>query len=238
MTNFALSIINQWKDRQSIVILILLGNACNVGIFIAFVLFLEKIKPKLIKIDILKVIIRCIRISIGLILVNLVPLIYYKVVLGNPFKLHVVTDYGNGDSWIYGLGRPVFGILIIGIGFIMDAHVIIKYICLNACIIEICFSCISAIQIDNYQYQIKHNSAPKYYSHFQYQLYKYRDVISIQLCFFLIFLINYLSIKNGFIKNKVSFMSIEGGTLDRTFVMRNYLNIYNINNDANDDDKE
>ena len=46
----------------------------------------------------------------------ILPLIYYCIVYGPPITINAVTSYGNGDSWIYGYGRPVLGFILIGVG--------------------------------------------------------------------------------------------------------------------------
>lgn len=125
----------------------------------------------------------CIRYLICIEVLLITPLIYIRSKLGPPFQLHVVTDYGNGDSWIYGYGRPITGIILIGIGSFCNVHFVIRNVATAGCLIQISLDIISAVQISSYQQQMNSSGAPsRGYSNTTYTLYKYRDVISIGVC--------------------------------------------------------
>lgn len=155
----------------------------------------------------------------------ILPLIYYCIVYGPPITINVVTSYGNGDSWIYGYGRPVLGIILIGVGSFSDMHFICRFVCLIGCILQISFDSISATQVYSYKQSVSSNSAPTgTYSITAFDFYIWRDVVSIGICTLIWLFITYLLTMLGWGHQRVPFWQIVGGPMDRPTVMRLQLN--------------
>ena len=219
------SLSDQIGYREYVVNIIFLGVFCSIGIFTAWLLWYQN---SLVTDGVVVVIRRTVtylRLVIILELFLLLPLIYYCVVLGPPITLNVVTSYGNGDSWIYGYGRPIAGIILIGTGAFSEMHFFCRYICMIGCILQICFDSISCIQVYSYLQNVQSNSAPlaKYYSIQAYQFYVWRDIISIAICFLITLFMTYLFTLLGWGKQHIPFWQIAGGNLDRENIMRGQL---------------
>lgn len=170
--------------------------------------------------------IQLIRLLIVLEIVLLIILISFKYLLGPPFQIHVITDFGNGDSWIYGYGRPFAGLALIPLGLLCDMHVAFLYISLAGCIIETALDSIAVIQVSNYQAQVtQYNAPPGQYTPFDYSLYIWRDCFSISICLFLCLSYIYVLSLTGWFRGRrsLNFRQIEGGLLDRSAVMRKHL---------------
>ena len=168
--------------------------------------------------------------------VAILPLIYFVVSLGPPFQLNQVTSYGNGDSWIYGYGRPVAGFILIGFGAFSSLSYIIRYIAMLACMTEAVFDCISSIQVYSYKIQTIYNSAPLgKYSETALTVYIIRDLISIILCLLLLYEYMVICCLLGWGPQSIPFHLIEGGELDRAGAMRKQYRATIGETDADDD---
>jgi hypothetical protein len=172
----------------------------------------------------IKMIIRLIRTLVGLEILFLLPLLYFEVFFGPPFNTNVITSYGDGDSWIYGYGRPVAGIILIGFGMLSNMHYIIRYICYFGSLAEVAFDIISALQVRNYQISTQTKSAPMgKYSYNAYSVYILRDLVSMCTCALITMMMSYLTYSLGYSKQKFPFWKTEGGELDRAEMMRTEL---------------
>lgn len=155
----------------------------------------------------------------------LVSMILFRAILGVPFQVHVITDYGNGDSWIYGYGHPIIGIATMIPGLLCDMHVTFLLISLAGCAVEIVFDSISAVQVSDYQIQVIRYGAPGgRYTSFTYNLYIWCDCFSSGVCLFLCLAYLYiLSLTCWFRERRsLNFRSIEGGPWNRSAVMRKH----------------
>ena len=149
-------------------------------------------------------------------------LLYFAISMGSPLTLHQYTSYGNGDSWIYGLGRPLFGIFAIGVGSMGDMHPFPRLICLVATLVQIVMDGLSAFQIGELIVQVDTLSAPTgLYSPFALQIYYYRDIASFGVNVYVL-LLNLLFICVVGISNPpfITYQLIAGGDFDRCEVMR------------------
>ena len=182
-------------------------------------------------------------------------LLYFRIRLGSPLTLNQFTSYGNGDSWVYGYGRPLAGIFLIGAGTMGDMHPLARIICILGLIIQIFGDTVSSIQILSYIQQEHTLGAPTgLYPKIYLIIYYYRDIVSFGLCCYIL-LLNSLFISTVGICNPpfITFQTIAGGDFDRCEIMRqqrqlkkefdmNYKSIQsldmNIMNDKNNGENE
>ena len=153
-------------------------------------------------------------------------IVLFKAVLGPPFQIHVITDYGNGDSWIYGYGRPLTGLALIPVGLLCNMHTIFLYTSLVGCVVEIVFDSISVVQVSDYHMQVIHYGAPSgQYTTITYSMYVWRDCLSVGICLVLCLAYLYvLSMTSWFrARRSLNFRQIEGGLLNRSAIMRKHL---------------
>lgn len=133
------------------------------------------------------------------------------------------TSYniGNGESWTYGYGRPLCGLLFIGLGGVGDMHPLARYICLLASIAQLTCDSFSAYQVHAYMDQVNHHDAPLYnYNIDLMKSYYWRDIISFSLCMSIVVNMLYLIIITGFFNPPlVSYQKIDGQDLDRVSMM-------------------
>ena len=168
-------------------------------------------------------VITIIRICIIIELFALLPLIYCVIELGGPLKLHSITQYGSkGDSWLYGWGRPVLGLVVVGVGAIGDMHIYPRVICILGCCQQIVMDGLSEFQIRNYYTQVLHKGAPTgLYTSSMLYAYYWRDLISVFLCFLILLEMCYFSCIVGWgTIPYLSYSIISGGELDRCSAMR------------------
>lgn len=151
-------------------------------------------------------------------------LLYFSISLGSPLALHELTSYGAGNgSWLYGWGRPLTGIFIVGMGTMGDMHPLPRLACLLGVFMGMVGDALSAYQIQDYIQQTNQLGAPLegQYSMIALVIYYYRDLVSFGLCVW-IMLLNCLFICTVGICNPPFFQYqvIAGGDFDRCEVMR------------------
>ena len=174
----------------------------------------------------MRLIMKLIRLLIIIEISLLITMILFKAMFGPPFQVHIISDYGNGDSWIYGYGRPLLSLALIPSGLLCDMHTIFLYASLLGCIVEIVFDSISAVQVSDYQMQIIQHGAPiGRYTGMAYSIYIWRDCLSSGICLFLCLAYLYVLSMTGWFRGRRSlhYRQIEGGLLDRSAIMRKHL---------------
>lgn len=159
-------------------------------------------------------------------IVCLCILSYFYITYGNTIQRHAALSYGNGDSWIYGYGRPSAGIILLCFGFFSDMHPGTRYFCILGCIVEACGDAISAYQVFDYIRQMHHESAPSNgLSTLAWNVYLWRDIVSFGLCILILFVVSYLSCILGFCHPQLIHPSvISGDDFDRYGVMHRLRN--------------
>ncbi|RYH13042.1 hypothetical protein EON65_36615 [archaeon] len=124
----------------------------------------------------------------------LAVLFYQYLTVGNPIYLHAALDYGNGDSWLYGYGRPSAGVIFIGLGLFGALYPVPRTLCILGCVVQIVCDGISAFQIRDYYRQVLNKSAPgNGYSEQGLMVYYWRDIVSIALTITVLMLACFLS---------------------------------------------
>jgi len=99
---------------------------------------------------------------------------YEKLIQNNS-----IFSYGNGDDWLYGYARPIFGLCFIGIGLFGEIHPAIRIICMIGALFQFTCDFFSAYEVHNYYHQVEHLNAPNHgYSYKMYTTYYWRDIIS------------------------------------------------------------
>lgn len=149
-------------------------------------------------------------------------LVYCVIQYGSPITIGAFTNLGHGQSWLYGYPRPVIGLALIGCGGLGDMHPYPRLLCVLGLFHQICCDAFSAYQVNQYIYQIQHQSAPTgLYTETLLNIYYYRDLLSFGLCVWILFL-NILFIVTVGIWNPpfLTYQTIVGGDFDRCEVMR------------------
>jgi hypothetical protein len=156
-------------------------------------------------------------------LISLSILIYFYVTNGNPVYLHALLQYGNGDSWLYGYGRPSAGMIFISLGLLGALYPLPRLFCMLGCLGQIFGDCLSAYQIRDYYHQVRFNSAPANgYSQYGLMVYYWRDIVSIGLCTAIFLFGAYLSCIMGWCDPMLIHPSyITGKEQDRYAVLEN-----------------
>jgi hypothetical protein len=127
-------------------------------------------------------VIKTLRFFVFLELICLCILFNFYFSYGNPIYLHAGLQFGDGDSWLYGYARPIFGFTFIIMGMFGDMHPAPRICCLVACLIQIFSDSISACQIRDQYHQVKvYGSGSNGYSLHNLLVYYWRDIISIAL---------------------------------------------------------
>lgn len=170
---------------------------------------------------------KIIRITRWLVLLEcliLLPLIYFKVYLGQPLELNAVWKYvsNSNESWVYGYVRPISCILLIGCGGLGDLHIALRLFCLLGCFQEIMCGTISTYQVYDYYIQAKFRGAPiGNYTLDLLQFYFIRDAVSAGVCLLiLLFTLQFCFIVGWKNPQIIPYALISGGDLDRCEVMR------------------
>lgn len=151
-----------------------------------------------------------------------VMLFSYYFRLGSPLALHAGLSYGDGDSWLYGYGRPTSALVFICmLGIVCDMHPILRWIAMAGCLVGIFGDAISAYQVYDYYKQIRDQEAPSNgYSAEHIINYYWRDIISFGLGVDILLLIAYLSNVVGWCPPQLIHPAlISGYDMDRYAVM-------------------
>lgn len=140
---------------------------------------------------------------------------------GNPVILHAALDYGNGDSWVFGYGRPSAGVIFIGLGLFGALLPIPRLLCMLGCLVQIVGDGLSAYQVRDYYRQVKFDAAPGHgYSQHGLLVYYWRDVVSLGLCTAVLLYAGYLSCIVGWCDPQLIHPSqVTGQGLDRFSVL-------------------
>ncbi len=156
-----------------------------------------------------------------------VMLFYYYFSRGSPLALHAQLSYGNGDSWLYGYGRPTSALVFICLlGIVSDMHPFLRWFTMVGCGVEIMGDAISAYQIHDYYNQIRDLSAPSNgYSPDQLMSYYWRDIVALGVSTTTLMLIAFLTCIVGWCPPQLIHPAqISGYDLDRYEVMRTQRN--------------
>lgn len=110
-----------------------------------------------------------------------VMLFYFYFSRGSPLSLHAPLSYGNGDSWVYGYGRPGATLVFVCVlGLAGEQHPFIRLAAVAGCLVEIVGDALSAYQVHDYYEQVVRLSAPgNGYSPTQLLHYYYRDLVAL-----------------------------------------------------------
>jgi hypothetical protein len=168
-------------------------------------------------------VIALIRLCVVVEVLLMMPLLYCVITVGAPLKLHAYTVYDSkGNSWLYGWGRPIVGLVFVGIGLIADMHMYPRVLCMLGCIHQVVMDGLSEFQVHNYYKQGVHRNAPTgKYTAEMLHLYYWRDLVSIGIGLLLILYLSYFSSIVGWgLRQRISYASIVGGDLDRCATMR------------------
>lgn len=151
----------------------------------------------------------------------LAVLLYMYCTNYNPIYLHAALKYNNKDSWVYGFGRPVAGILFIAFGFFSEIHPVPRLLCAIGTMGQVMGDSLSAFQIHGYISQIQDQGAPQNgYSIEGLHVYFWRDIISVGLCTATFAYVIYLSVMLGFCLPQLIHPSLLSGPFyDRFEVM-------------------
>jgi hypothetical protein len=83
-------------------------------------------------------------------------LVYYTIELSSP-----VTVVSNFEKyWVFGFGRPSFGIIFICLGLFAEMHSLPRALCAIGCVAQGCIDAISSVMVYDYIYQVDNFSAP------------------------------------------------------------------------------
>lgn len=155
-------------------------------------------------------------------LLLIIPLFYCVINLGSPITTNSYTVYGDGNSWIYGYGRPSVGFAFITFGIVAGMHPIPRIFCIVGAICAIIFDSLSALQVMDYYSQMNDNLAPNPAKYTQTTLlyYYYRDLSSITTCTYLLIMTLLASIVMGCRNPQlISYHLIDNEHLDRSRIM-------------------
>eukprot|EP01039_Chlorochromonas_danica_P010003 gene10005-11063_t len=154
-------------------------------------------------------------------LLCLIVLFYFYLSYGNPVYLHAALSFGNGDSWVFGYGRPSAGVIFIGLGLYGALMPVPRMMCMIGCVAEIVGDMLSAYQIHDYYYQVKNRNAPSHgYSLTDLKVYYWRDIVSIGMCAAILLYATYLSTVVGWCDPQIIRPSeVTGQELDRVLVL-------------------
>lgn len=172
--------------------------------------------------------IKIIRVVVFFEVLAMLLLLYCTISLGPPLVLNAFTSYGNGDSWLYGYGRAISGLITVFAGAIGDMHPIARLVCLFGAVGELVGDALSSFQVDGYLTEHEKSNAPLgHYNIFMMNLYFYRDIASFGLCLLLLFTMGHFTCLTGFCSpSLLSYQTIAGGELDRCEVMRQQRKLY------------
>lgn len=162
------------------------------------------------------------RLAVVMELISNAFLLFMFIYKGPPLTLHAVTDFGNNSSWIYGFPMPVFGLVFITLGTVVDMHFLARFMCLFGALLQAISNAISAVQIHDLLFQISfYKVQPSNYSYAWLAVYYYRNIFSFALCVFIALLCaHFTSIIGCFGNSFISYQVISGGGMDRCEVMR------------------
>ena len=155
-------------------------------------------------------------------LLLIIPLFYCVINLGSPITTNSYTVYGDGNTWIYGYGRPSAGFALITFGIVAGMHPIPRIFCIIGATSAIIFDSLSAFQVMDYYSQMNNNLAPNPAKYTQTTLlyYYYRDLSSITTCTYLLMMTLLASIVMG-CKNPqlISYHFIDNEHFNRSRIM-------------------
>mmetsp|Transcript_11216 Transcript_11216/g.10824 ORF Transcript_11216/g.10824 Transcript_11216/m.10824 type:complete len:252 (-) Transcript_11216:1207-1962(-) len=203
------------------------------GIFIFSLPFLRS-RKSFFDIIAAKKVLRVVRYAVILEALWLLPLLFCVIEFGSPILIDPFTAYGDGNSWIYGFGRPCLGVVLIFFGIVAGMHPAPRIMCILGCAQAIVFDSFSALQVGDYFNQIQQHSAPPAgkYSKLELLYYYYRDVSSIAISSYLLMMTLFLSLILGCYQSLIPYQILDGGDLDRCEVMRRQMQIRRYIDDA------
>jgi hypothetical protein len=145
--------------------------------------------------------------------------------MGSPINLNQFLPYDNGDSWTYGYGRPISGLILISFGFLAEMHSAARIICIAGCTSQIVVDSFSSFQVGSLLQEVRYFDSPSgNYSYDSLLFYTRRDFLSLFISTLSLFLCSYLSCIVGWCQPQlISYQVIRGNDLDRASVMRQHL---------------
>lgn len=151
-----------------------------------------------------------------------IPLFYCIINLGSPIAINSFAIYGDGNSWIYGFGRPSVGLALITFGIIAGMHPVPRMLCIIGTVHTVTFDSLSAYQVMDYYIQMNNNLAPNpaKYTQTILRYYYYRDLFSITTCIYLLIMTIFAAIVMGCRNPQlISYQLIDGEHLNRSRIM-------------------
>jgi len=143
---------------------------------------------------------------------------------GSPIIIGPFADYGNGDSYTYGISRPLISIILISFGILCEMSIYPRIICIIGSFQQIIFDAFSAFQVGefiNQQSKIIDSVTGNYSFYFLRVIY-WRDVVSIASCILIVLYCFHFSTIVGWVPDFsfISYRSLGHIELNRSAVMR------------------
>lgn len=171
--------------------------------------------------------VKILKLLIALETVLCLPLLYSVYYYGNPISTPL-SSYAlpysstSSTSWVYGHGRPLFGIVFVGIGVFGDMHPAPRYVCIISALFQGILDAMSSVLVYSYRQQVMTNGAPSgNFTSASMAFYMYRDLLSFAVLVYLVLMCSHVSCVLGWCApHYISFPVLAGGHLDRCEVLR------------------
>ena len=158
-------------------------------------------------------------------------LLYYIITQGSPVPVIAASSPfpllpDGKTAWLFSVWRPLVVVLLVGSGVMAAASPTPKYLCILGCSWDVVQCLASAVQIGDYMTQMAQFAAPLQgqYSVFQIVVLYWRDIFSVGVSSWLLFLTVYLAILQGVATEAsgppdVTYHQITSGLADRPSTM-------------------
>lgn len=171
--------------------------------------------------------VKCLKLLIAIETLLCFPLLYSVFYYGNPIATPLSLyslpySSTSSDSWVYGYGRPLFGIVFVGVGVFGDMHPAPRYVCIVSAFFQAIVDAMSSVLVYSYRQQVITNKAPTgNFDNASMAFYMYRDLLSFAVLVYLIVMCSHVSCVLGWCAPQhISFPVLLGGHLDRCEVLR------------------
>lgn len=131
-------------------------------------------------------------------------LLYHIIAQGSPVPVIAASSPfpllpDGKTAWLFSVWRPLMVVLLVGSGVMAAASPTPKYLCILGCSWDVVQCLASAVQIGDYMTQMAQFAAPLQgqYSVFQIVVLYWRDIFSVGVSSWLLFLTVYLAILQG-----------------------------------------